>query len=285
MNIIESPQELQEVVSELKEDGLSVGLVPTMGALHEGHLSLIDESASENDVTIVSIFVNPIQFGENEDFDKYPRTFEDDVKAAQEAGAAIIFAPSRDLMYPEGFDTELSVKKLSQKLEGEIRPGHFNGVTTVVLKLFNSALPDIAYFGQKDAQQAIIIKRMVEDLLVPLDIKILPIVREDDGLALSSRNRYLTEAERSDAPLIHEGLFNALMLFREGETGANKLKFEIDATYRKATTFEVEYIVIVNTKNLEPVETLQQSNLIAVAVKTKESGTRLIDNIVIGDPL
>lgn len=285
MNIINSPQEIQEVISELKEDGLSIGFVPTMGALHEGHLSLIEESASENSVTVVSIFVNPTQFGEGEDFEKYPRTFDTDVKAAQDAGASIIFAPDKDLMYPKGFATEVSVKDLSLKLEGEIRPGHFNGVTTVVLKLLNSVLPDIAYFGQKDAQQAIIIKRMVHDLNVPVDISIMPIVRDHDGLALSSRNRYLTEAERKDAPLIHEGLFNAELLFREGETKANNLKFEIDATYRKSKTFDIEYIVIVNTIDLEPVETLQESSLIAVAVKTKESGTRLIDNIIIGDPL
>lgn len=285
MNIINSPQEIQEVISELKEDGLSIGFVPTMGALHEGHLSLIEESASENSVTVVSIFVNPTQFGEGEDFEKYPRTFDTDVKAAQDAGASIIFAPDKDLMYPKGFATEVSVKDLSFKLEGEIRPGHFNGVTTVVLKLLNSVLPDIAYFGQKDAQQAIIIKRMVHDLNVPVDISIMPIVRDHDGLALSSRNRYLTEAERKDAPLIHEGLFNAELLFREGETKANNLKFEIDATYRKSKTFDIEYIVIVNTIDLEPVETLQESSLIAVAVKTKESGTRLIDNIIIGDPL
>ncbi len=285
MNIINSPQEIQEVITELKEDGLSIGFVPTMGALHEGHLSLIEESACGNSVTVVSIFVNPTQFGEGEDFEKYPRTFDDDVKAAQDAGASIIFAPDKDLMYPKGFNTEVSVKDLSAKLEGEIRPGHFDGVTTVVLKLFNSVLPEIAYFGQKDAQQAIIIKKMVRDLNVPVEINIMPIVRDPDGLALSSRNRYLTEAERKDAPIIHEGLFNAELLFREGETKANNLKFEIDATYRKSKTFEVEYIVIVNTIDLEPVETLQESTLIAVAVKTKESGTRLIDNIIIGDPL
>lgn len=285
MNIIHSPQEIQEVISELKEDGLSVGFVPTMGALHKGHLSLIEASALENAVTVVSIFVNPTQFGEGEDLDKYPRTFDEDVRAAQDAGAAIIFAPSEELMYPKGFNTEISVKDLSTKLEGEIRPDHFNGVTTVVLKLFNSVLPDIAYFGQKDAQQAIIIKKMVRDLNVPVEVKVMPIVRDSDGLALSSRNRYLSKEERKDAPLIHEGLFNALMLFREGETSANKLKFEIDLTYRKSNTFKVEYIVIVDIENLEPVNTLQDSNLIAVAVKTKESGTRLIDNIIIGDPL
>lgn len=285
MNIINSPEELQEVVSELKDEGFNVGLVPTMGALHEGHLSLIKESATENELTIVSIFVNPTQFAEGEDFGKYPRTFEKDVKAAQDAGASIIFAPSDEMMYPEGFSTEVSVKDLSTKLEGEIRPGHFNGVTTVVLKLFNSVLPDVAYFGQKDAQQAIIIKKMVKDLNVPVEIRVMPIIRDNNGLALSSRNRYLSEDELKDAPLIHEGLFNALMLFREGEGNANKLKFEIDATYRKCKTFDIEYIVIVDTKNLDPVETLKESTLIAVAVRTKESGTRLIDNIVIGDPL
>lgn len=285
MTIIHYPNELQEVISELKSEALSIGLVPTMGALHEGHLSLIRESSDENNVTVVSIFVNPTQFGEGEDLDKYPRTFDDDVEAAKKAGASIIFAPTDDIMYPDGYSSEVSVKELSEKLEGEIRPGHFNGVTTVVLKLFNSALPDVAYFGQKDAQQAIIIKKMVEDLNVPVEVRVMPIIRDEDGLALSSRNRYLSQDERKEAPSIQEGLFNASMLYREGETKANKLKFEIDATYRKCKTFDVEYIVIVNTKDLEPVETIEGSTLIAVAVKTKESGTRLIDNIVIGDPL
>ena len=264
MRIITNPQELQETAKKIKSGGKKIALVPTMGALHEGHLKLIDRAKTLGDVVIVSIFVNPTQFGPNEDFAKYPREFENDCKKCENRGADIIFAPSVEEMYPADYDSKISCGEITTILEGAIRPGHFDGVCVVVLKLFNASLADIAVFGQKDAQQVMVIKQMVRDLNVPITLDICPTIRESDGLAMSSRNVYLTADERAEAPMIYEGLqiaANNLLLIENVEAFLQKY-------YSSAKYFNVEYVAV-------------RGNAILVAVRTTQSKTRLIDNAVL----
>lgn len=206
MVVVQKIQEMKEIAKKLKKEGKSIGFVPTMGYLHEGHLSLVRLSKQQNDITIMSIFVNPIQFGPNEDYDRYPRDFERDKSLAEKEGVDYIFYPSVEEMYPEDFKTVVSVKKITEIMCGKSRPGHFDGVATVVLKLFNIVNPDRAYFGQKDAQQLAVIKQMVKDLNLDVEIVPCPIVREQDGLAMSSRNVYLSEEERKSATVLYRAL-------------------------------------------------------------------------------
>src|SRR5438876_3190048 len=223
MEIINRIPRMRTVARKLKRDGRKVGFVPTMGALHEGHLSLIRRARAMCDIVVVSIFINPIQFGRGEDFDSYPRDLARDAELVATRGVDYLFAPSIDEVYPEDFSTFVIVEELSERMCGGTRPGHFRGVTTVVMKLFNIIQPDFAFFGQKDAQQGIIIKRMVHDLSLDTEIVLCPIVREPDGLAMSSRNAYLGAVERDAAIVLHRALERAKGLYEEGERDSNKI--------------------------------------------------------------
>ena len=285
MKIVQKIDEIAGLCAEYRTHGKSIGLVPTMGALHEGHLSLLRKSLRLSDISVMSIFVNPTQFGAGEDLDKYPRPFEADCELAEKNGCDIVFVPLTNEMYRQFSATFVDVKGLTDRLCGASRPGHFRGVLTVVMKLFNIISPRIAVFGQKDAQQAIVIRRMVVDLNCPVQIVVEPTVRENDGLAMSSRNRYLTDNERSQAALLYQGLSGAVQLYDRGERSASRLRDAIAHAYRTATLFKPEYIGIVDVKTLEPLLEITAGALVAVAAKTTETGTRLIDNVVLGGGL
>jgi pantoate--beta-alanine ligase len=285
VNVVRTISEFAALRAAFRAQGRTVGLVPTMGALHQGHMALLKRSRERNDVSVMSIFVNPTQFGPGEDFEKYPRPFEADCDMAEKNGCDAVFAPLPQDMYPRHFATHISVEGITGRLCGAARPGHFRGVTTVVMKLFNIVAPDVAVFGQKDAQQVVVLRRMVEDLNCPVKIIVEPTVREESGLALSSRNRYLTESERTQAAVLFKGLSAALDLFGKGERDASRLREAIAATYRTAPLIVPEYVEIADPVTLEPLVTVGAAALIAVAARTKETGTRLIDNIVLGGSL
>lgn len=255
-----------------------LGFVPTMGALHEGHASLVRRSAAENARTLVSIFVNPTQFGPNEDLAKYPRTLEADLKLCEQAGASAVFTPNNEMMYPPGFCSWVTVEGLGDRLCGASRPGHFRGVTTVVAKLFHIVEPTRAYFGQKDAQQALILRRMVRDLDMPLELIVCPIVREPDGLAMSSRNRYLSEDERRRAVGLSKALFEAQRLFKAGTRTAAVLRGQLIITLDEYVD-KLDYAELVDADSLQPVTEITGPTLIAVAAWV--GGTRLIDNVIV----
>jgi pantoate--beta-alanine ligase len=277
MKIIRGIKALRREIAKSKARG--VGLVPTMGALHEGHLSLIRRCLRENGFTIVSIFVNPVQFAPQEDFRKYPRPFRRDREICRRAGVDAIFYPRAKDMYPGDFETFINVEGLSGLLCGKSRPGHFLGVATVVAKLFNIVRPDTAYFGQKDAQQAIIIKRMARDLDFPVKIKVLPTVREKDGLALSSRNAYLSPNERKDAAVLFQSLKLAGDLIREGQMDPERILSAMRLLVHKKKSVRIDYIAIVDPETLQPVRKISGSCIIALAVWI--GGTRLIDNVIL----
>ncbi len=278
MRIVTKSEDMQRLSIEYKRQGKTVGFVPTMGYLHEGHTSLINIAHKHADVVVVSIFVNPIQFGPSEDYDRYPRDIERDKEILEKMGVDVMFYPSVDDMYPKGFTTYVEVKGLSDKLCGRYRPGHFRGVTTVVAKLFNIVMPDVAVFGEKDAQQAIIIKRMVRDLNFPVKIIVGPTVREPDGLAMSSRNEYLTEEERKVAPAIYQSLLLAKSLVEQGERDTSKIIAAMQEFLSKYDRIKVEYIEIVDKEELNPIERLEKGEaLIAIAAYLGKA--RLIDNI------
>lgn len=281
MKLIKTVAELREEVSLAKSKGETIGLVPTMGALHEGHASLIKAANMENDCVIVSVFVNPTQFAPNEDLDAYPRTLEADCILAQEMGADIVFAPTPKEMYPSEDDTWVEVTgDITKVLCGRSRPIHFRGVTTVVTKLFNLAQPDRAYFGQKDAQQVEVLKRMVKDLFFNIQLRIMPIVREKDGLAKSSRNTYLSNEERSAALVLNSSLKTAQKLYEKGERNKDALISSVIAGIKEEPLSNIDYVEIYALPELKPVTNpLQGSNLLAVAVKF--GTTRLIDNVVL----
>jgi len=285
MKIVRRPDAMKDLCATYGKTGATIGLVPTMGALHDGHLSLIRMARRHSDVCVVSIFVNPIQFGPAEDFQKYPRPFDADCEKASREGCDAVFAPSQTDMYPADYATYVDVRRITDTLCGAARPGHFQGVATIVLKLLNIVSPHVAVFGQKDAQQVVVIKRMATDLDLSAKIICAPIVREPDGLAMSSRNVFLTAGERSQAALIYKGLSAASESFGAGERSARRLTEIIGSVFRHATLFSPEYIEIVDTTALKPLETLTGPALMAIAVRTKESGTRLIDNIVLGGEL
>lgn len=278
MQIITTIAEMRACVQAARQRGLRVGLVPTMGALHAGHGSLIERAVSECGFVVVTIFVNPTQFGPNEDLTQYPRTFEADTAYCQQLGAAAVFAPTPDQMYPQSQLTWVNVEKLTKGLCGASRPGHFRGVTTVCAKLFNITMPDIAYFGQKDAQQAIVIGRMVADLNMPLEICVCPIVRESDGLAMSSRNRYLSPDERRQAVCLSQSLE---YLRNAVSNGCFDTALLIDKMRKmiESQGGRIDYIHIVDAQTLEPV--LQVKGRVLVALAVHIGSTRLIDNAVI----
>ncbi len=271
---------VRQAVAPARRRGQTVGLVPTMGALHEGHASLIRAARAETDFVVVSIFVNPTQFGPHEDFARYPRPLEQDLDVCGREGADLVFAPSATEMYPDGFCTVVEVRGAQDVLEGASRPGHFRGVTTVVLKLFTIVLPDVAYFGQKDAQQAWIIGRMVRDLNLPVRLRICPTVREPDGLALSSRNRYLTAEQRRQAVILSHALREAQALAEAGERDAGAIQKALVARIATAPDAVLDYAAVVDADTFQPVARLPERALLAVAVKF--GGTRLIDNLLLG---
>jgi pantoate--beta-alanine ligase len=285
MKIVKSPTEMKNLSMTMQRSGSSVGLVPTMGALHKGHISLLDRIKSTCDFSVMSIFVNPVQFGPKEDFQKYPRPFDVDCELAEKAGCDVIFAPSKEDMYPENYCTYVNVEDITGGLCGASRPGHFRGVATVVLKFFNIVMPQVASFGQKDAQQVLVIKRMVHDLNLSVIIDVAPVFREESGLAMSSRNVYLSGAEREAAPLIYKGLTSAVTQFNEGVVKSDALINAVTTVIRQSPLFEIEYVELVDTVKIKPVTSVTSGALIAVACRTKESRTRLIDNIVIGGTL
>ncbi|OPJ56274.1 pantoate--beta-alanine ligase [Alkalithermobacter paradoxus] len=279
MSLVKTIKELKEEIKRMSYGkDISIGFVPTMGYLHEGHISLIKKAKLENDIVVVSVFVNPTQFGPNEDFESYPRDIERDYNLSISGGADIVFNPNVDEMYPDGASTFVNVKgDITNKLCGKSRPTHFEGVTTVVSKLFNIVKPTNAYFGQKDAQQVAVIQKMVRDLFFDINIVSCPIVREEDGLAMSSRNVYLNEEERNQALILSKSLFKARDMFLDGERDANVLrKFIIDNINTKELA-NIDYVDIVDAKTLENVETINSKAIIALAVKFGK--TRLIDNI------
>ena len=279
MEVLSKISAIKTAIIKQKISRKSVGFVPTMGVLHEGHLSLVRESLRRTDCTVVSIFVNPTQFGPKEDLQEYPRDFEKDSALLEELGVDIVFVPDDQEMYPEGFKTYVDVTDLQDKFEGRSRPGHFRGVCTVVLKFFAIINPDIAYFGQKDAQQALIIKKMVRDLNLDVKIQVLPTVREEDGLALSSRNVYLTKDQRKAALCLVESLRETNRLIEAGEKDPRIIKSEMTRLIDAEPLASVDYIAIVDLENLDPLDKIEGEALIAVAVFFGK--VRLIDNMIV----
>jgi len=278
LKTVDSISRMQTFVKILKKEGRTIGLVPTMGALHEGHLSLMRAAKTHTDVVVVSIFVNPLQFGPSEDFGKYPRDFARDEEMASRVGVDVIFCPKAEEMYPAGYSTYVNVEGLTEGLCGASRPGHFKGVTTVVTKLFSIVKPDIAYFGQKDAQQAFVIRRMVENLNMGIDIKVLPTIREKDGLAISSRNVFLSKEERREATALYVSLKKAESAVRGGEREPRAVIAAIEEVIRECPSAEIDYISIVDTQSLKDVTVIAGEVLIALAVTIGH--TRLIDNTI-----
>ncbi|EPY2278178.1 pantoate--beta-alanine ligase [Clostridium sporogenes] len=276
MNIVYTIKDTKEIIKKWKDENLSIGYVPTMGYLHEGHASLIKKAREENDRVVVSIFVNPIQFGPNEDYSTYPRDLTKDSSLCDEFGADLIFNPEASEMYPNKMYSHVNVNILTENLCGEKRPGHFQGVCTVLTKFFNIITPTRAYFGEKDAQQLAVVKKMVQDLNFPIKIIGCPIIRESDGLAKSSRNTYLSEEERKSALVLNKSLKEALNALNHGERNLNNIKNIIVNMINKEPLAKIDYVNIVDSANLQPVEEIQSSILIAIAVYIGK--TRLIDN-------
>lgn len=279
MEVAETIKSVRRLVKAARSKGNKIGLVPTMGALHIGHICLIEKAVKGSDFVVVSIFVNPTQFGPAEDFEKYPRSFENDLEICRKAGVDVVFAPSPQEMYKKENLTWVNVEKLTEPLCGRSRPRHFRGVTTVCAKLFNIVEPDVAYFGQKDAQQAIVIKRMVADLNMPLEIVVCPTVREPDGLAVSSRNKYLSEQQRKDATCIYKSLKKCESLVEAGTTDSKTIIGEMKQILNQVSSIEIEYISIVDAESLQELERIAGKALAAVAVKI--GSARLIDNIIV----
>jgi len=278
MKVLSTITEFREVRKKLRG---SVGFVPTMGYLHEGHLVLVRRAREENKTVVVSIFVNPTQFGPSEDFARYPRDPERDLAMLEKEEVDLVFMPSVEEMYPEGFCSWVEVEKVTEKLEGAVRPGHFRGVTTVVAKLFNIVQPTRAYFGQKDAQQVVVIKRMVADLNMNLDIIVVPTHREPDGLAMSSRNIYLSPEERQAALVLWKSLNLAQQLWRQGERKAERVQQQMVALIQKEPLAKIDYVSIADPETLEEIANIDRPALVSLAVRIGK--TRLIDNITLGE--
>jgi pantoate--beta-alanine ligase len=277
MKVIET---IAQMKAERRKLVGSVGLVPTMGYLHDGHISLVHKARSENLSVIVSIFVNPTQFGPSEDFAAYPRDTKHDLSMLEKEGANIVFMPSVEEIYPERFNTWVNVEKITEGLEGEVRPGHFKGVATVVCKLFNIVEPDKAYFGQKDAQQLIVIRKMVTDLNMNLEVVAVPTMREPDGLAMSSRNIYLSKEERQAALVLWKALCLARGNWENGERDAARLRRDMITLIEKEPFAKIDYVSIANLETLEELDTIEKSALVSLAVRIGK--TRLIDNTILG---
>ena len=280
MEIINRKQRMSSIVRKLRREGKTIGFVPTMGALHEGHVALVKEARQLSDIVVVSIFVNPTQFGPNEDFDRYPRDLTADAAMLAEYEVDYVFVPDMDEIYGPGFSTYVYVEGLTETLEGASRPGHFRGVATVVTILFNAIRPDRAFFGSKDAQQVGVVKRLTKDLGFETEIVVVPTVREESGLALSSRNAYLSEEERQKASIIYQALRDAKIAFRDGERNGSRLAQIVEEKISREPLARIDYIAVVNNQDLEPIEKIDDKEvLLAVAVRFGK--VRLIDNIVL----
>lgn len=281
MKLVHSAEELQSLLAAHRTARETIGFVPTMGALHEGHAALLRQSKRENSVTVLSIFVNPTQFGPNEDFSRYPRTLESDCEIARREGVSYVFAPDVNEMYPDGFSTYVEVEGVTEPLCGKFRPGHFRGVTTVVYRLFSLVQPTVAYFGQKDLQQCLVIQRMVKDLLLPLRVEIAPTVRETDGLALSSRNRYLSAEEREKALVIFRAMREVKRALAAGERSVSALLARASAEMANTPDFQVQYAEILSLPDLKEISRVEGPAAFAVAGFMGK--TRLIDNILLNE--
>ena len=276
--VIADPNELRERIWKLRAEGRRVGLAPTMGALHAGHVSLVQEAVQECDVVVTTIFVNPTQFGPEEDFQRYPRDLQRDLDLLREAGCAVVFAPEVDVMYPAGCETRLDVGSVAKPLEGEFRPGHFPGVATVVMKLFQIAPAHAAYFGHKDYQQTLVVGRMIQDLNLPIELRVCPTIREPDGLAMSSRNAYLSDDQRERALSISRGLGVAKQLFEQGERNAERIRGAVLSQLEHAE-LSVDYVAVVKQGTVEPLRELTLPAVVLVAARV--GATRLIDNLIL----
>jgi len=279
VRVITTVAEMRRARQEMASPPWRVGLVPTMGALHEGHLSLVRRARADDDTVVVSIFVNPTQFGPSEDFAHYPRDADRDLALLRDLGADVVFVPPLEEVYPQGFDTHVEVEKLTQRLEGMSRPGHLRGVATVVTKLFNIVQPHRAYFGQKDAQQLAVIRRLTRDLDLPVEVVGLPTVREPDGLAMSSRNAYLSPEERRAAPVLHRSLEAAQELWRSGVRDASLIRRRMNEVLAAEPLAHVDYVSVADVETLEELETVNRPVLVSLAVHIGK--TRLIDNILL----
>jgi pantoate--beta-alanine ligase len=279
MRIITTVAEMRRARLEMAGSPRRIGLVPTMGALHEGHLSLVRHARAHDDTVIVSIFVNPTQFGPGEDYARYPRDPDRDLALLRGAGTDIVFMPPAEDVYPEGFDTYVQVENLTQRLEGAHRPGHFRGVATVVTKLFNVVQPDRAYFGQKDAQQLAVIRRLTRDLDLPVEVVGLPTVREPDGLAMSSRNVYLSPRERQAASILYQSLQAAQELWRSGIRDASRIRGRMNEVLAAEPVARIDYVSVADTETLEELEAADGPALASLAVRIGR--TRLIDNVTL----
>lgn len=273
--------ELKLVLSSYRSQSKKIGLVPTMGSLHEGHLSLIRKAKSNCDVVVVSIFVNPTQFAPSEDFTRYPRDIERDSRLAGSAGCDLLFTPSVEEIYPKGFSSFIDVEGLSSVLEGKFRPTHYRGVSTIVNKLFNIVQPEIAYFGQKDAQQCIVITKMIKDLNMPVHIEIIPTVREADGLAMSSRNVYLTKDERVRAAVLFQALKFAEEKIKNGERNVNRILDEMTTMIHSKNPTQIDYITAVDSESLQPKQLLEKGETVLFLLAVRFGTTRLIDNSIV----
>lgn len=280
MKVITTIKELQQVIQRTKKQQNTIGFVPTMGFLHEGHCALLKQARNENDIVVLSIFVNPLQFGPTEDLDRYPRDFDQDQKVAEKIGVDYLFHPSVSEMYPYEPSVTLTVNKRTDVLCGASRPGHFDGVATVLTKLFHIVQPDKVYFGKKDAQQVAVVHGLVTDFNFPLEIITVDTVREEDGLAKSSRNVYLTAQERVQAPILYQSLQKAVGMIHDGETVPDRLISSIEDMIRTETSGEIDYISILSYPQLEKVEQITENDII-IAIAVKFSKARLIDNIIL----
>ncbi len=283
MKIFYDPEKLSAEMHRIKRGKKRIGFVPTMGALHAGHLSLIKQAAKESNTVVVSIFVNPEQFGPKEDLKKYPRPLKKDLQLCRRSGVDFIFLPDNKIMYPQSYSTFVNVEGLSSVFCGATRRGHFRGVTTVVAKLLNIVRPDLLYLGQKDAQQAIIIARMIKDLNFPVKVKVMPTIRENDGLALSSRNAYLSRKERNDAVVLFKALCLAESLIDHGQRHTDRIISRMKQLISKKKSARIDYVVVVDLESLAPLKKIKPGCLIALAVRIGK--TRLIDNTVVGTVL
>ena len=279
MKIIHSPKQMQTAMLRLKKQGKKIAFVPTMGALHRGHTELVKRAKKHGEIVVVSIFVNPTQFGPNEDYSKYPRTWKEDCRACKAEGVDYIFNPGKDEMYPAGFDTYVVPDKIATVLEGAARPGHFQGVATVVLKLFNAVQADVALFGLKDLQQTVVIRQMVRDLNIPTKIVIVPTIRDRDQLALSSRNVYLNQLSRSQALTIPQSLGEARKMIKSGERSAAKVRNYIKSRLVKEAKAIVDYVSVADEDTL--VELTKITGRVAISLACRIGGVRLIDNITL----
>jgi pantoate--beta-alanine ligase len=285
MEIINRRQRMASVARKLRrEEDKTIGLVPTMGALHEGHLSLVREARRMCDVVVVSVFVNPTQFGPSEDFERYPRDLTGDTTKLSDYNVDYIFAPHADEMYPKGFATYVNVEGLSETMEGAARPGHFRGVATVLTVLFNTVRPDFAFFGQKDAQQTLVVRRLVRDLAFDIEVVVLPTVREQSGLALSSRNAYLTDEQRAAASILYKALSQAKEVYMEGERNPKRMAEVVRSRVEAEPMTRIEYVGVVDADTMEKFDRIPEDRAVLIALAARVGRTRLIDNLVIQPP-